>query len=132
MNTTKETSCEYFEHLLWQNELEFNNRELAIFESFLINKGKCIPSHIYTEFMSQIYNLLRNSSKMLADLKTEKNVNSSQLVDLASNPSGNLVTETVRKKTDIPYMREEMFYFKQQYRQFRKQFCSFVGGLEIA
>jgi len=29
----------HFESMLWRNELEYNRRELAIFESYLLNKG---------------------------------------------------------------------------------------------
>ncbi|MPR32770.1 hypothetical protein [Salmonirosea aquatica] len=114
----------HFESMLWQNELEYNRRELAIFESYLLNKGACIQPYKLTDLMSQLHQYLQSVDKLLDEIRPETRV-----MPLAAN--GDI---SKGRKTECAqwHIREEMFYFEQSYRQFRHRFCSFAEGLEVA
>lgn len=130
METTE--NVEYFEHLLWENELEYQRRELAIFESFLINNVAKIPTPQYQEHMSQLHDLLRNINKILADFKAKKKEKNSKMTTSNNSELGDKGNGHVKSEACARYIREEKFYYEQNYRQFRKRFCSLVGALRFA
>ncbi len=117
-----------FELLLWKNELEFNRRELAIFESYLLNlEGKIFP-HRLSELMSQLHDYLHLVNKLLEEISADNK-------DSAGIDAGGLDTKPgywPNSKPECRYIREEIFYFEQNYHQFRNQFCAFAAGLEAA
>ncbi len=128
----KTRNCEYFEHLLWQNELEYNRRELAIFESFLINNVARIPAPQYQDFMSQLHDFLRKINLILAEFSAEKKSIEERM---ALRPKSDLPGKSSQKgiaKECMRYLREEMFYYEQNYRGFRTRFCGLAGALEHA
>lgn len=110
----------HFEHMLWQNELEFTRRELAIFERFLANKEGAIPKERVNTMMSQVHHFIRLATKILDEIT----FNEKQLC-LDKKTCGEV-------SEDYRYLREEMFYFEQNYRQFKKEFRAFAAGLEFA
>ena len=115
-----------FEHLLWKNELEFNRRELAIFESYLLSlQGKILPQQL-TELMSQLHDYLHSVDKLLEEIAAD------------GAPAAHSFATDQRfiswqiSKPGCRYIREEIFYFEQNYHQFKSQFCTFAAGLEAA
>ena len=114
----------HFEVMLWQNELEYHRRELAIFESYLLNKGESIQPYLLTELMGQLHQHMQSVNKMLADLRPETRV-----LPLTSH---HRPTENVKMESTNQHIREEIFYFGKSYRQFKRTFCSFAEGLEVA
>lgn len=115
-----------FEHLLWKNELEFNRRELAIFESYLLNRqGKILPQRL-TEMMSQLHDYVRSVNKLLEEISVESSTSADAV------PANQPLTNWQVKRQECCYIREEKFYFEQNYHQFRNQFCTFAAGLEAA
>lgn len=110
----------HFEHMLWQNELEFTRREIAIFERFLANKEGSISPERVNSMMSQLHHFMRLATKILDEITS----NEKQLC-LDEKTCGDA-------KDDYRYLREEMFYFEQNYRQFKKEFRAFAAGLEYA
>ena len=115
-----------FEHLLWKNELEFNRRELAIFESYLLSlQGKILPQRL-TELMGQLHDYLHSVDKLLREIAAD----SKELPD--SIATDQRLTNWQNTQPECRYIREELFYFEQNYHQFRNTFCSFAAGLEAA
>lgn len=114
----------HFEIMLWQNELEYHRRELAIFESYLLNKGKSIQPYQLTELMGQLHQYMQSVNKILEDLRPETKV-----LPLTPHhqPTGGDELESPNR-----HIREEIFYFGKSYRQFKHTFCSFAEGLEVA
>ena len=115
-----------FELLLWKNELEFNRRELAIFESYLLNlEGKILP-HRLSELMGQLHDYLQSVNKLLEEIAADS-IHCTDKAALGTNRGSWQTT-----KQECRYIREEIFYFEQNYHQFRNQFCTFAAGLEAA
>lgn len=114
----------HFENMLWRNELEFNRRELAIFESYLLNKGGRIQPYKLTDLMSQLHQYVQSVNKLLSEIRPETRI--MPLTSYAGSAADHEPEHTQR------YIREEMFYFEQSYRQFKHSFCSFAQGLEVA
>lgn len=115
-----------FEHLLWKNELEFNRRELAIFESYLLNlRGNILPQRL-SELMSQLHEYLRSINKILAEITADGNTHSQAVT------ADQRFVDWQKSKPECSYIREEIFYFEQNYHEFRNQFCTFAAGLEAA
>ncbi len=115
-----------FEHLLWKNELEFNRRELAIFESYLLNlQGNILPQRL-SELMSQLHDYLRSINKILAEITADGNTNAQAVA------ADQRFVNWQKNKPECSYIREEIFYFEQNYHEFRNQFCTFAAGLEAA
>lgn len=115
-----------FEHLLWKNELEFNRRELAIFESYLLNlQGNILPERL-SEMMGQLHDYLRAVNKLLEEIAADGNPTAHVM------STDQLLTNWQTAKPECRYIREEIFYFGQNYHQFRNQFCTFAAGLDAA
>lgn len=115
-----------FEHLLWKNELEFNRRELAIFESHLLNlEGKILPQRL-SELMSQLHDYVHSINKLLEEIAADSGTSASTI---ATNQA---LTNWQPNKPECRYIREELFYFEQNYHQFRNQFCTFAASLDAA
>lgn len=112
-----------FEYLLWKNELEFNRRELAIFESHLLNLQRKIHPDRLTQFMTELYQYCHLVDKMLLEIA---GVNADKLI------AAQVETVDGNRSESCKYLREEIFYFEQSYRRFRNTFCSFAEGLEAA
>ena len=114
----------HFEVMLWLNELEYHRRELAIFESYLLNKGGSIQPYLLTDLMGQLHQYMQSVNKMLEELRPETRV----LPLTRHHPS------TGDRELGVPnqHIREEIFYFGKSYRQFKHTFCSFAEGLEVA
>lgn len=130
MKKVQAASCEYFEYLLWQNELEYNRRELGIFESYLMNKGTAVQKDIYEELMGKINDLMRNINKLTAEINAQKKEYSGE-VKMDFEPRIEVkMPFTEAPKLSNPYFREQMFYYEQNYRAFRKRFCEFANSLE--
>jgi hypothetical protein len=110
----------HFEHMLWQNELEFNRRELAIFERFLVNREGIILRERLNGMISQLHHFVRLATKILDEITS----NEKQMC-LDKKTCGEV-------GEDYRYLREEMFYYEQNYRQFKKEFRAFAAGLEYA
>ncbi len=126
MKTAASPPKSKFEHLLWKNELEFNRRELAIFESYLLNlKGQILPQRL-TELMGQLHDYFHSVDKLLAEIAAE-DVPAPETI-----ATDQRLTNWQTGKSECSYIREELFYFEQNYHQFRNQFCSFAAGLEAA
>lgn len=111
-----------FEYLLWKNELEFNRRELAIFESHLLNLQRKIHPDRLSQVMTELYQYCHLVDKMLAQIAG----------DGSSKPISAQNGSTGGKSESCKYLREEIFYFEQSYRRFRNTFCSLAEGLEAA
>ncbi len=132
MKKVQAANCEYFEYLLWQNELEYNRRELAIFESYLMNKGGVVSCEAYQEMMGKINDLLRIINKLLAEVSAQKKEASGEVrMDFEPRIEVKVDLPDIPKREN-PYFREEMFYYEQNYRAFRKRFCEFANSLEYA
>ena len=114
----------HFEVMLWLNELEYHRRELAIFESYLLNKGASVQPYLLTELMGQLHQYMQSVNKMLEDLRPETKV-----LPLTSHYK---LTGEGELENPNPHIREEIFYFGKSYRQFKHAFCSFAEGLEVA
>lgn len=114
----------YFESRLWRNELEYNRRELAIFESYLLNEGDRIQPYKLTNLMSQLHQHVQSVNKLLDEIRSVTRITS------LTTHAG--LTGDYQPNNSKPYIREEMFYFEQSYRQFKHSFRSFAEGLEVA
>jgi len=114
----------HFENMLWQNELEYNRRELAIFESYLLNKGGRLQPYQLSDMMSKLHQYVQSVNKLLAEVKPE-----ARIMPLDPNSGQSAGRENEKSNQ---YLREEMFYFEQSYRQFRHSFCSFAERMEVA
>ncbi|WP_373512202.1 hypothetical protein [Persicitalea sp.] len=115
-----------FERLLWKNELEFNRREIAIFESYLLSlQGQILPQTL-TELMSQLHDYLRSVDKLLGEIAAASRCPTDNIA------SDRRLTNWQSSEPECHYIREELFYFEQNYHQFKNQFCSFAAGLEAA
>lgn len=114
----------HFEIMLWQNELEYHRRELAIFESYLLNKGERIQPYRLADLMGQLHEYMQSVNKMLEEIKPESKV----LPLSPHHPS----SDSHGSKGPNQHIREEIFYFGKSYRQFKHTFCSFAEGLEVA
>jgi hypothetical protein len=114
----------HFESMLWRNELEYHLRELAIFESYLLNKEGRIQPYKLTALMSQLHQYVQSINKLLDEIRPV-----SKIMPLATHAGISTVCES---KGSQQYIREEIFYFEQSYRQFKHSFCSFAEGLEVA
>jgi hypothetical protein len=114
----------HLESMLWRNELECNRRELAIFESYLLNKGGRIQPHALARLMGQLHQHVQSVNKLLDEIRTlNRRTSLTTQAELADD---------YQPHTHQPYIREEMFYFEQSYRQFKHSFRSFAEGLEVA
>lgn len=111
-----------FERQLWKNELEFNRRELAIFESFLLNMKREIHPDQLSRIMAELYQYCQLIDKMLSEIAEG---NCEQVAEIER-------TKAIRKPEACKYLREEIFYFEQGYSLFRNRFCSMAEGLEAA
>lgn len=119
------TDCgTHFESMLWRNELEYNRRELAIFESYLLNKGGRIQPYTLTNLMSQLHQHVQSVNKLLDEIRS--------VTRIASLTTHAGLEADHQSTNSQPYIREEMFYFEQSYRQFKHSFRCFAEGLEVA
>lgn len=126
MNKSPSTTNLRFELLIWKNELEFNRRELAIFESYLLNlEGKILPQRL-TELMSQLHDYLHSVDRLLGEIAADI-TNSANTI-----ATDQRLTNWQPSKPECRYIREELFYFEQNYHQFRNHFCTFAAGMEAA
>ena len=114
----------HFETMLWQNELEYHRRELAIFESYLLNKGGRIQPYQLADLMGQLHEYMQSVNKMLEEIKPETRV-----LPLTTQQK---TTGNEGRESPNQHIREEIFYFGKSYRQFKHTFCSFAEGLEVA
>jgi len=115
-----------FELLIWKNALEYNRRELSIFESYLLNlEGKIRPQQM-TDFMTQLHDYFHSVEKLLAEIAADS--------DAPTDTMGthHRLTNWQPSKPECRYIREELFYFEQNYHQFRSHFCTFAAGLDAA
>lgn len=122
-----------FESMLWKNELEYHRRELAIFESYLLNKGERIQPGKFSELMGQLHQYTRSVNKLLSELGADSRVMplNPHMSHSASGEASD-AAPSARPGSESKYLREEFFYFEQNYRQFKYRFCSFAEGLEVA
>lgn len=122
MESTSTHRSVHFETMLWQNELEYHQRELAIFESYLLNIGERIHPHQLTQLMAQLHQFVQSVDKLLKEIRSV----GAQILPLPTKSKG--------QDNEAPshYIREEIFYFGKSYRQFKHTFCSFTESLEVA
>lgn len=124
MESTSTHRSVHFETMLWQNELEYHRRELAIFESYLLNIGGRIRPYQLTQLMGQLHQFMQSVNKLLAEIRSAE----AEVLPLPAHP------RSKGKENEVPrhYIREEIFYFGKSYRQFKHTFCSFTESLEVA
>ncbi|TDB65205.1 hypothetical protein [Arundinibacter roseus] len=123
METMKTIKNMHFEHMLWQNQLEFNRRELAIFERFLTQREEKILPHKRAELVGELHHFVRLVNNLLAEISSNEKL---MCMEVRAEP-----VPKNELKEDFKYLREEMFYYDQNYRQFKKDFRSFAAALEI-
>ena len=74
--------------------------------------------------MGQLHQYVQSVNKLLDEITPEIRIR-----PLGANVS---LSADCPPESAQRYIREEMFYFEQSYRQFRHSFCSFAEGLEVA
>lgn len=93
------------ERMLWKNELEFNRRELAIFESYLLNRGERIQSYQLTALMGQLYQYVQSVNKLLEEIGPKTGI-----MPFAPQAEQTLC-ENVEESN--PHIREEIFFLSR-------------------